>query len=79
MIEAADQRIRIARKLRSRLIVIETILLDSSKQLVLRRDAVVHASRENVVFSVVRRVEDVAGRVEAVSEARIIARRDTGC
>src|ERR1700730_4075189 len=74
MIEIADQWIRIARKLRSRLIVIKTIFLDSSKQLVLRRDAVVHASRENIVFSVVRRVEDEAGRVQAISEARIVAR-----
>src|SRR5580704_11977370 len=74
MIEIADQRIRIARKLRSRLIVIKTIFLDSSEQLVLRRDAVVHASRENIVFSMVRRVEDEAGRIQAIAEARIVAR-----
>jgi len=56
VIDEAHQRIRIAGKLRRSLVIVEPVLLYSSEQFVLGRQDVIHARREDIVFSVVRGV-----------------------
>src|SRR4029077_1626712 len=77
MIEVADQRVRIGRKLRRLLVIVEAVFLDSAEQLVLRRKVVVDPPRENIVSPAIRRIKKKSGSVQAISEAGIISRRVT--